>query len=113
VPFAVLAMFGTLPIMLLQHNPIHAKPAGLGFVAILLVALARRSIVSWSLLLLWNVFLMFAAVAALGSARMTVGAPLLLLLGLSCAALQLTPSMREHVGLFRGRASGRHPATPL
>jgi hypothetical protein len=113
VPFAVLTMFGPLPIMLLQHDPIHVKPAGLAFVAIVLVALARRSAISWTLLLLWNVFLLFAPLPALGSAGMTVGAPLMSLLGLICAAMQLTPSMRDHVGLSRGRTSGRHPATPL
>lgn len=111
VPFAVLTMFGPLPIMLLQHDPIHAKPAGLAFVAILLVALARRSVISWTLLLLWNVFLVFAAAPALGSPGMSIGAPLLSLLGLSCAAMQLTPSMREHVRLSRRRSSGRHPGS--
>jgi hypothetical protein len=113
LPFAVLTMFGPLPIMLLQHDPIHAKPAGLAFVAILLAALARRSVISWTLLLLWNVFLVFAAAPALGSPGMTVGAPLLSLLGLSCAAMQLTPSMRDHVGLASRQTPGQHPATPL
>ena len=111
-PFAVLTIFGPLAIMLIQHDPIHAKPAGLAFEATLLVALARRSAISWTLLLLWNVFLVFAAAPALGSPGMTVGAPLLSLLGLSCAAMQLTPSMREHVGLSRGETPGHHPATP-
>lgn len=109
VPFAVLTMFGPLPIMLLQHDPIHVKPAGLAFVAILLIALARHSLISWSLLLLWNLFLVFATGGALGTAGMTVGAPLLFLLALSCTAMQVTPSMRHHVGLGRGQ----RPATPL
>ena len=102
MPFAVLTMFGPLPVMLLQHDPIHVKPAGLVLVAILLVALARRSLVSWSLLLLWNVFLLFATGGALGTQGMTVGAPLLFLLALSCAAMQLMPSMRHHAGLGHG-----------
>jgi hypothetical protein len=70
--------------------------------AILLVALARRSLVSWSLLLLWNLFLLFATGGALGTRGMTVGAPLLFLLPLSCAAMQLMPSIRHHVGLGHG-----------
>jgi hypothetical protein len=106
-------MFGPLPIMLVQHNPIHAKPAGLAFVAILLVALARGSITAWSLLLLWNVFLTIAAAPMLGSPGMTVGAPLLSLLGLTCTAMQLMPSMRRLVGIGRSRSAGHHPATPL
>lgn len=113
LPFALLTLFGPLPVVLLQHDPIHPKPAGLAFVAILLVALARRSVISWTLLLLWNVFLVCAAAPALGSPGMTVGAPLLSLLGLSCAAMQLTPSMRHRVGLSRRRISGQNPATPL
>lgn len=111
VPLAALTMFGPLPVMLLQHDPVHAKPAGLVFVAILLTALARRSVISYMLLLLWNVFLGLSGSLALGPG-MTVGAPLLALLGLSCAAMQLSPSMRDHVGLTRRQAPGRQPATP-
>ena len=99
-PFALLTMFGPLPIMLLQHNPIHAKPAGLALVALVLFALARRSRTWWALLLLWNVFLVLSVALAVGNPEgMTVGAPRLALLGLSCAVLQLRPSMRHHVGL--------------
>lgn len=113
LPFAALTIFGPLPIMLIQHDPIHPKPVGLAFVAILVMALARRSVISWTLLLLWNVFLGLAAAPALGSPGTTVGAPLLSLLGLSCAAMQLTPSMRGYVGLPRRRTPSQQPAPPL
>jgi hypothetical protein len=88
------------------------KPGGLAFVAVLLFALARHSLISWTLLLLWNVLVVFAAAPALTHpGGITVGAPPLPLLGLSCAALQLTPSMRQHVGLG-GSPVTEHPATP-
>ena len=113
VPFAVLTMFGPLPIMLLQHDRIHLHPLGLAFVALLLLALARGSITSWTLLLVWNVFLMFTAAPGLSHpGAMTADAPLLPLLGLSCAVMQLRPSMRQHVGFGRSEDAARRPATP-
>lgn len=114
LPFALLTMFGPLGIMVLQHDPIHAKPAGIAFVAILLFAVLRGSLISWTLVLLWNAFLVFAAAAAVSHpGSVTLGAPLLPLLGLSCAAMQLTPSMRHHVGLGPRDDAGQHPATSL
>jgi hypothetical protein len=104
-------MPGSLAIMLLQHDQPRAKPAV--FTAILLVALARRSRISWTILLLWNLFAGFAAAGALTGSGWTVGAPLLAVLGLGCAALLLTPSMRNHVGSGHSYGPGRPAATPL
>lgn len=100
--FAASMMLGSLPIFLLQHDSLRVKPAI--FSALLLVALARRSRVSWTLLLLWNLVAGFAAAATLTSPQWTTGAPLLFALGLGNAALLLTPSMRHHVDLGRSHA---------
>lgn len=113
LPFALLTMFGPLLGMLLQGEPIHPKPAGLAFVALLLWALARGSVLSWGLLLLWNVFVVFsiAAIAAgSGGDLLLPSAPLLLLLAVGSAGMLLTPSMRAHVGLRRIPPSGTHHA---
>jgi hypothetical protein len=107
VPFALLTMVGPLLIMLLQGDPIQARPAGLAFVVFLLWALARGSAVSWVLFLLWNLFLAFSTAAVSRGNLLLPSAPLLLLLALGSAVMLLTPSMLAHVGL---RPSGTHQA---
>lgn len=109
--FVAWMVLGALAIQFLQHDPLQAKPAV--FTAILLVTLARGSRISWTLLLVWNLLAGFSAAAALAGSGWTVGAPLLSLLGLSCAALLLTPSMRHHVGLGHSHGAGTAAATPL
>jgi hypothetical protein len=101
VPFALLTMFGPLVIMLVQGDPIRPKVAGLAFVVFLLWALARGSVLSWGLLLLWNVFVVFSIAAVSGGELLLPSAPLLLLLALGSAVMLLMPSMRAHVGLRR------------
>ena len=109
--FAAWMVFGALAIQLLQNDPLQPKPAV--FTAILLVTLARGSRISWAVLLAWNLVAGFSAAGALAGSGWTVGAPLLTLVGLSCAALLLTPSMRHHVGLGHSHGGGKAAATPL
>jgi hypothetical protein len=102
LPFAALTTFGPLPVMLLQHDPIHVHGVALAIDLGLLAAIAEGSTVAWTLVLLWNGFLTLAVVfASTSGGSMTVGAPLFALLGMSCAAMQLSPAMRAHVGLKR------------
>jgi hypothetical protein len=108
VPFALLTMFGPLLIMLVQGDAIHPSAPGLAFVALLLLALARRALLAWILLLAWNLFFAFAVAGASGWTFPS--APLFLLLGLISAGLLLSPSMRQHVGIRRPRAARPHQA---
>lgn len=94
-------MFGPLLVMLLQGDAIHPKAAGLAFVVFLLFALARGSVLSWGLLLLWNLFVVFSIAAASGGHLLFPRAPLLLLTAVSSALMLLAPSMREHIGIRR------------
>ena len=111
VPFALLTMFGPLLIMLVQGDALHPSAPGLAFVALLLLALARRSLLAWILLLAWSLFLAFTVVGVSGGAGgggwLFPSAPLFLLLGLISAGLLLSPSMRHHVAL-RPHASVPH-----
>jgi hypothetical protein len=66
-PLALLTMFGMLPAMLIDGNSIRPSAAGLAFVALLLVGLARGSMVAWGLILAWNAFLAFSVVASSGT----------------------------------------------
>ncbi len=107
-PFALLTAFGLPLITLVQGEAIHPSAPGLAFVALLLVGLARRSVLAWTLLLLWNLFFALAVGLVFGGGSgggqlLLPSAPLFLLLGLSSAALLLSPSMREHVGIRRAR----------
>ncbi len=113
--FALLTAFGLPLIMLVQGEAIHPSAPGLAFVALLLVGLARRSVLAWTLLLLWNLFatLAFGLVFGGGSGSgewLLPSAPLFLLLGLSSVGLLLSPSMREHVGIRRPRILPRRAA---
>jgi hypothetical protein len=113
LPFAALTMFGPLPVMLLQHDPIHVHIVALVIEVGLIAAIAGGSAVAWTLLLLWNGLLTLAVIFASASGdSMTVGAPLFALLGISCAAMQSSPAMRAHVGLKRRRVppAGTQPA---
>ena len=100
LPFVLLTVAAPPLIMLVHGDRIHPSAPGLAFVALLLLGLARGSVVSWTLLLLWNLFLSFAIAAATG-AGMLWSAPLLLLVALASAALLLSSSMRRHVGVSR------------
>ncbi|MHB8490827.1 MAG: hypothetical protein ACYDA6_01250 [Solirubrobacteraceae bacterium] len=108
-PFALLTMCGPLLVMLVQGDGIHPSVRGLAFVALLLVALARRSVLAWGLLLIWNLFVTLAvAGAGIGGSSGRGGlllpnALLLFLLGLVSMVMLLSPSMREHVGIRRSR----------
>ncbi len=55
--------------MLVQREAIHPSAPGLAFVALLLVGLARLSVLAWTLLLVWNHFatLAFGLVSGGGS----------------------------------------------
>jgi hypothetical protein len=101
--FAFLTVFGMLPAMLVDHNSIHPSTAGLAFIALLLVAVARGHAFAWTLLLIWNSFLVLSVIAISGGTWLP-GTPLVLLNGLVGLGLQLTPSMRAYVGLGRDRA---------
>lgn len=109
VPFALLTMFGPLLVMLVQGEAIHPSVPGLAFVALLLVGLARRSVLAWGLLLIWNLFVTLAVALVSGGGSSGGGegllpsAPLLLLLGLISVGMLLSPSMRAHVGIRRPR----------
>jgi hypothetical protein len=109
--FAFLTLFGVLPAMLVDHDSIRPSTAGLVFIALLLLAVARGHLFAWSLLLLWNGFFVLSVVAVAlsdaagsGGGAASPGDPLLLLNFAVCLALQLAPSMRTHVGLNRKRA---------
>jgi hypothetical protein len=104
VPLAILTMFGTLPAMLIDGDSIRPSAAGLAFVALLLVGVARGSTLAWTLLLIWNAFLALSVAATVGGSWLT-GAPLLLLNAVLCLGLLLAPSMRAHLGVRRGHAA--------
>ena len=104
IAFALLTLFGMLPPMLIDHNSIHPSAPGLAFIALLLVAIARGHALAWSLLLIWNAFLVLTFVGASGGTWLP-GTPLVLLNGLLGLALLLAPSMRTLVGLRRDRAA--------
>ena len=106
LPFVLLTVAAPPLIMLVQGDRIHPSVPGLAFVALLLLGLARGSAVSWTLLLLWNLFMSFAIAAATG-AGMLWSAPLLLVVALASVALLLSSSMRRHVGISRGPAPSR------
>jgi hypothetical protein len=103
IAFALLTLFGMLPAMLVDHNSIHPSAAGLAFIVLLLIGVARGHVSAWALLLVWNVFLVLTVVAV-SSGTWLPGTPLILLNGILGLALQLAPSMRTHVGLRRERA---------
>jgi hypothetical protein len=105
-PLALLTTFGMLPAMLIDGDHIRPSAAGLAFVIFFLVLLARGSVVAWVLILVWNVFLVLSVTASSGT--WLAGAPLLLINAMLCLALLLTPSMRDHVRLRRGRAIAVH-----
>jgi hypothetical protein len=107
VPLAILTMFGTLPAMLIDGDNIRPSAAGLAFVALLLVGVARGSTVAWALLLIWNAFLAFSIAATVGGSWLP-GAPLLLLNAVLCLGLLLAPSMRAHLGVRREHAAAPH-----
>jgi hypothetical protein len=104
IPFALLTLFGMLPAMLIDHSGIHPSAAGLALIAMLLFGVARGHVLPWALLLIWNLFLVLTVVALSGGSWLP-GTPLVLLNGVLGLALGLTPSMRIHVGLPRGRAA--------
>ncbi len=104
IAFAFLTLFGMLPPTLIDHNSIHPSAPGLAFIALLLVAIARGHALAWSLLLIWNAFLILTFVGASGGTWLP-GTPLVLLNGLLGLALLLAPSMRTLVGLRRDRAA--------
>jgi hypothetical protein len=94
-----LFVFGPALIMLLQGDPLHPKSGALILEGLLLLALARRSAISWTLLLLWNLVYVVATLPAIGGAGMLFGAPVLGIVSLACAALLLSRPMRAHVGV--------------
>jgi hypothetical protein len=102
IAFALLTLFGILPAMLVDHDSIHPSAAGLAFIALLLIGVARGHALAWALLLVWNVLLVLTVVAV-SSGTWLPGTPLVLLNGMLGLALQLAPSMRTHVGLRRER----------
>jgi hypothetical protein len=96
-------MLGPLLIMLMQGDAIHPKSAALVLEALLLLALARRSVAAWSLLVLWSAFYSVVALPLLGS---LTNPPLLSVWAISCLVLLLTPSMCKHVGLRNDEVTG-------
>jgi hypothetical protein len=112
IAFAFLTLFGVLPAMLVDHNSIRPSAAGVAVIALLLLAVARGHAFAWVLLLLLNGFFVLSIVAVAlshvagpGAGTLAPGAPLLLLNFALCLALQLTPSVRAHVGLQLKRMS--------
>jgi hypothetical protein len=103
-PLAILTIFGTLPAMLIDGDSIRPSAAGLVVIALLLVGVARGSTVAWTLLVIWNAFVVLAVAAAFGGSWLA-GAPLLLVNAILCLALLLAPSMRAHLGARRGLAT--------
>ena len=106
LPFVLLTVAAPPLIMLVHGDRIHPSAPGLAFVALLLLGLARGSVVSWTLLLLWNLLMLLAIAAATG-AGMQWSAPVLLMVALASVALLLSSSMRRHVGVSRGPAAQR------
>jgi hypothetical protein len=100
-PLAILTLFGSLPAMLIDGESIRPSAAGLAVIALLLVGVARGSMLAWTLLVIWNAFVVLAVAAAFGGSWLA-GAPLLLLVNaIVCLALLLAPSMRAHLGAQR------------
>ena len=108
--FVLVSVFGPLLVMLIQGDRIRPSIGGLAIVALLLVGLARGSLIAWALLLLWNVFLAFSVAATSGGDWLLPSAPLLLLVAAVSAPLLLPSSMVEHVGLRRRTFGSRRSA---
>ena len=111
LPFALLTMIGPAIVMLIQGDALHPSAPGLVFVALLLLGLARRSRVAWSLLLAWNAFLALAVAAISGGTWLLPSGPLFVLIALTSVGLLVSPSMLQHVGIRRRRSpSPQRPA---
>jgi hypothetical protein len=89
-----------------SKRALHPSAPGLVFVALLLLGLARRSLVAWSLLLAWNAFMAVAVAAISGGTWLLPSGPLFVLIALTSVGLLASPSMLQHVGIRRQRSSG-------
>jgi hypothetical protein len=96
-------MFGPLASMMAAGDTIRPSAAGLAFVALLLLGLARGSHVAWLILLVWNAFAVLSVIGA-GGGTLLLGAAFLLLNGVLSLALLLSPSMRGHLRTQRARS---------
>jgi len=105
MPFALVTMTGTPIVMLIQGDTLHPSVPGLVFVALLLLGVARRSLVAWSLLLAWNTFTVLAVAAASSGTWLLPTGPLYVLIGLTSVGLLTSPSMLQHVGIRSRRLS--------
>ena len=100
LPFVLITVGGPLIVMLIQGDRFQPRPAALVILAVMLVGLARGSMLAWGLFALWNLFMTLAIGVSAGGGMLVSG---WLLLGFSAAGLALlfSPSMRAHVGLRR------------
>jgi hypothetical protein len=106
MPFALLTVIGPAIVMLIQGDALHPSGPGLVILALLLLGLARRSLVAWSLLLVWNAFMVFVVAAVSGGTWSLPSGPLFVLIALTSVGLLASPSMLQHVGIRRWRSSG-------
>lgn len=108
--FALVLLAGFPGAMLAQGQRIEHFWRGLVIVLFLLWRLERRGRIVWTLMVVWNAFLVLAVLGTGDPGSWTTGAPLLLACALASVALLLSPSMRAYVGVRRpqsprGRAS--------
>jgi hypothetical protein len=103
----VATLLALIPVTMAATGQHVAPNAGVAILALLLWGVARRSWLSWSLLLIWNVFYVLAIALVVPGGSISASGLAILACSALAAGLLLSPSMRAHLGGSARRAGSR------
>lgn len=95
--FVPLTILGQLLVVWASGSPVQPSRGGLLVFGLLLVALACRSSLAWTLLIAWNGLMLIAVLAPLVSGVRFVPVAVAAAFHVSCLTLLLSPAMRRHI----------------